>query len=167
MAEDLEGSQAVSNGEVDQFTADVVALGGQTGSPERLHEQSVQSEGQEPWIVESATDLYCGTGTFETVMTGQSARFECDCRQQSRPSGFVAGRKSIESALSGLDDLRSLPRIVGSRPDPGHVVIADDPRGEFDVVQLFSGADDCQSLVSGSLESASARNCQTSEEADG
>ncbi len=73
-------------------------------------------------------------------MTGQSARFECDCRQQSRPSGFVAGRKSIESALSGLDDLRSLPRIVGSRPDPGHVVIADDPRGEFDVVQLFSGA---------------------------
>ena len=112
-------------------------------------------------------DLYCGTGTFETVMTGQSARFECDCRQQSRPSGFVAARKSIESALSGLDDLRSLPRIVGSRPDPGHVVLADDPRGEFDVVQLFSGADDCQSLVSGSLESASARNCQTSEEADG
>ena len=112
MAEDLEGSQAVSNGEVDQFTADVVALGGQTGSPERLHEQSVQSEGQEPWIVESATDLYCGTGAF-SLLAGTP---------QHEILGVDVAADSIEAMLGGAyeEDRRALMRAKVWRD--GHCV---------------------------------------------
>ena len=118
-------------------------------------------------ITEAARDRLRLGRRLAGAAAGIAARLHGDRRQEPCPQGVTAGRERAERALGGGDDPRRGGRVVGVGPDRGHVEIADDPRGELGVAELFRRLDGGQALAHGRRQAASAGERETARERGG